>query len=217
MTELFQAAISPPQILLTLVLALIVCYWLLVILGALDFESDLPDGVGDGMGEGDLDPHHGGHGINTGGAWLTAGRFFGFSQVPIVVWVSFLVLFLWFFSLVFNHSWNPRADIGRALMLMLPNVLASALVTKLVTIPVARLFRAMADADTEAEEVIGRTGTVSSLEVDEQYGQLEIASTGAPLLVNARTLPGSNALKKGDAARVVSAGPDNAFYFIEPA
>lgn len=210
MSELLQVSISPNQILLTLLLGLVVCYWLLVILGALDFETDMPDDLGDG----DVDAHHG-HGVNTGGAWITAGRLFGFSQVPIVVWGSFIILFMWFVSLVLNQKWNADADTLRALLLLLPNFVISAIATKLVTIPVAKLFKAMADADTEAEEVIGRTGTVVSMEADERYGQLEIAANGAPLLINVRTQLGAPALPKGTQAQVTTAGPDNAFYFIE--
>ena len=211
--ELLQAAIAPHQILFTLLLTLVVLYWLLVIFGALAFDGDLPEG----LTEADADSAPDAHGFNTGGAWLTAGRVIGLSQVPIVVWLSFTVLFLWFFSLVLNHLWNPENGMGRALALLLPNAIASAVATKLVTLPVAKLFRAMADADTEAEEVIGRTGTVCSIEADERYGQLEIAGTGAPLLVNVRVQPGARPLQKGDTARVTAAGTDAAFYFIEPA
>jgi hypothetical protein len=153
--------------------------------------------------------------VNTGGAWITAGRLMGFSQVPIVVWGSFIILFMWFVSLVLNQKWNVDADTLRALLLLLPNFAISAIATKLVTIPVAKLFKAMADADTEAEEVIGRTGTVVSMEADERYGQLEIAANGAPLLINVRTQPGALSLPKGTPAQVTTAGPENAFYFIE--
>ncbi|GEP41918.1 hypothetical protein [Brevifollis gellanilyticus] len=211
MFELFQAAITPHQILLSLLLVLVVLYWLLVILGALDFETDLPDDLSDG----DADVSHG-HGVNTGGAWLTAGRFFGFSQVPIVVWMSFMILFMWFISLALNELWNAEASTGQALLLILPNLLLSAISTKLVTIPVAKLFKAMADADTEAEEVIGRTGIVCSIEADERYGQLEINARGVPLLINVRTRPGEPTLPKGTPARVTEAGPDHVWYFIEP-
>lgn len=208
MFELFQVSISPNQILLTLLLGLVVCYWLLVILGALDFDTDIPDDFGD------ADAHHG-HGVNTGGVWLTAGRLFGFSQVPIIVWLSFMILFMWFVSLVLNQKWNAEADTLKALLLVLPNFAISAIATKLVTLPVAKLFKAMTDADSEAEEVIGRTGTIVSMEADERYGQLEIVAKGAPLLINVRTQPGAPALLKGTQAQVTTAGPDNVFYFIE--
>jgi hypothetical protein len=211
--ELFQASILPHQLLLTLLLTLVVLYWLLVLLGALDFEADLPDDLGT-----DGDAHHGtGSSQALGGAWLSAGRFFGFSQVPLMVWLSFMVLFLWFGSLALNEWYNQAGSLLQATWLLLPNLLGSLIMTKLVTLPVAKLFKAMGDADSEAEEVIGRTGIITSTEADASYGQLEITTASVPLLINVRTQPGLNPLKRGDSAKVTAAGPDNIFYFIEPA
>ncbi|WP_395740761.1 hypothetical protein [Prosthecobacter sp.] len=218
MSELFQAAIQPHQLLLTFLLALVVFYWLLVLLGALDFESDLPDDIGgDGEAHGGGDASHGhGHGVNTGGAFLSAGRFLGFSQVPLVVWLSFMVVFLWLGSLALNEWYNQPHSLGQAALLLLPNLVGSLIMTKLVTLPVAKLFKAMSDADSEAEEVIGRTGIVTSTEADASYGQLEISTANVPLLINVRTQPGAAALKRGDSAKVTAAGPDHLFYLIEP-
>ncbi|MCF7789153.1 MAG: DUF1449 family protein [Prosthecobacter sp.] len=217
MFELFHAAIQPHQLLLSLLLTLVVCYWLLVLLGALDFEADLPDDLGT-----DGDAHHGtgsthALGMSTGGAWLSVGRFLGFSQVPLMVWLSFMILFMWFGSLMLNEWYNQPGSFGQAALLLLPNLLGSLIVTKLVTYPVAKLFKAMGDADSEAEEVIGRTGVVTSTEADASYGQLEITTANVPLLINVRTQPGVAPLKRGDSAKVISAGPDNIFYLIEPA
>lgn len=209
MLELFQAAISPHQILLTLLLALVVCYWLLVILGAMDFDTDIPDADLDA----DSDGHHAHDGMSTGGVWLTAGRFLGFSQVPLVVWGSFMVLFLWFGSLVLNQVWNPSHNTLQAFILLLPNLISSLVITKLVTIPIAKLLNAMTDAGSEPVELVGLTGTVCSIEADITYGQLEVAADGAPLLINVRTHSGT--LVKGSRAKISAAGPDNAFYFIE--
>ena len=205
--ELFQAAIAPHQILLTILLVFVVCYWLLVIFGGLDFDSEMGTDIGD-----DVDAHHG----SSGSVWMTAGRLFGFSQVPIIVWASFIILFMWLGSLALNESFNPAADNLHALALLVPNFLGSAILTKLATIPVAKLFKAMADADTEAEQVVGRTGVVATVEADETYGQLRIAAKGAPLLINVRVQSDSSRmiLKKGDLAEVTAAGPDNAFYFV---
>lgn len=215
--ELFQASILPHQLLLTLLLTLVVCYWLLVLLGALDFEADLPDDLGT-----DGDAHHGSGaphalGMSTGGAWLSVGRFLGFSQVPLMVWLSFMVLFMWFGSLALNEWYNQPGSLVQAAFLLLPNLVGSLIVTKLVTLPVAKLFKAMGDADSEAEEVIGRTGVVVSTEADASYGQLEITTANVPLLINVRTRPDAAPLKRGDSAKVISAGPDNLFYLIESA
>jgi hypothetical protein len=207
-SELLQASFSQNQILLTILLGLVVCYWLMVISGVLDLDTD----VSDGGGEIDMDP---GHDASTGSIWMSTGRFLGFSKVPIIVWLSFVSLFMWFFSLVLNQYWNHEAEASRALLLLAPNLMASVIVTKIVTIPIAKLFAAMADADSEGEEILGRSGTVISIEANETYGQIEIPVKGAPLLVNVRCQPGSPALKKGTPVQVVSAGPDNKFYYIE--
>lgn len=215
MLELLHASISPHQLPLTALLALVVLYWLLIVAGLIDLETDMG---GDAGGEADFNPDtdatHG-HGASTGGIFVTAGRFFGFADVPIVVWGSFLALFMWFSSLVLNHLYNPGGIPATALLLLLPNLPMSALATKLTTIPIAKLFKAMADADTEAETVVGRTGVVVSVDVDERGGQLQIAGLGAPVLVNVRTRPGENTFKKGDEAKVTQASVDNSFFYIE--
>lgn len=208
--ELFQASFSQNQILLTILLGMVVAYWLMIIFGVLDLDTDVSDGIGDG--EIDMDP---GHDASTGSIWMSTGRFLGFSKVPIVVWLSFQSLFMWFFSLVLNQYWNPDATAFRALLLLVPNFLVSLVVTKILTIPIARLFTAMANADSEGEEILGRTGNVISMEANETYGQIEIPAKGAPLLVNVRCQPGAPALKKGTPVKVTSAGPDNKFYYIE--
>lgn len=210
MFELLQASISQTQIILTLALGLVVLYWLMVIFGILDLETDAPDVLMDGNGLTDFT-----HDASTGSMWLSTSRAFGFAKVPIVVWGSFLILFMWFVSLILNHFWNPEASVKQALILLLPNFLISSIITKIVTLPVGRLFAAMSDGDTEAEEVLGRTGTITTIEADGSYGQIEILCKGAPLLINVRTQPGTSALKKGTLAKITAAGPDHQFYYIE--
>jgi Na+-transporting methylmalonyl-CoA/oxaloacetate decarboxylase gamma subunit len=208
--ELLQASISQNQILLTLALGLVVAYWLMVIFGVLDLDTDAPDVLIDGDGVADVS-----HDPSSTSVWLSTSRVFGFSKVPMVVWASFLILFMWFISLVLNQFWNPEATTIRALILLAPNFLLSAIITKIVTIPVGKLFSAMSESDPEAETVLGRTGTVTTMEADESYGQVEIAGKGAPLLINVRTRPGAAALKKGATVTLTAAGPDHNFYYIE--
>ncbi|NJM37653.1 MAG: DUF1449 family protein, partial [Akkermansiaceae bacterium] len=191
MFELIQASLSQIQILLTLALALVVLYWLMVIVGVLDLDTDAPDILMDGDGTPDLS-----HDASTGSIWLSTGRALGFTRVPIVVWASFLILFMWFISLVLNQTFNADASVSRALILLVPNFIISAIITKIVTIPVGKLFSAMSESDPEAEKVVGRIGTITSVEADESYGQVEIAGKGAPLLINVRTQPGAGTLKK---------------------
>lgn len=218
MIELIREAFGTHNIIVTMMLGLVVFYWLLVMVGAVDFDLDLFD-FGDAGATPEL-PDAPDSSVNLGGAWLTAGKFLGFSQVPMVVWGSFLALFMWAISLVLNYQFNGEPgnrEISTSLMLLVPNFIGSLILTKLATLPVAKLFAAMSDADNESEDVVGRTGTVVSSEVDERYGQLQIAGKGAPLLINVRLDEGSARLSKGDTAKVVSAAADQSFYYVKRA
>ncbi len=207
--ELFQASISHHQILLTLALGLVVLYWLMVIAGVCHLETDAPDAFVDGHGATDLT-----HDTSGGSLWISTGRSLGITKVPIVVWVSFIILFMWFLSLVLNQTWNPSTSISRAIILLVPNFVISAIITKIVTIPIAKLYVSMAESDPEGELVIDRTGTVVSMEADDTYGQVEIVGKGAPLLINVRTQPGAAPLVKGTSVTVTAAGPDHNFYYV---
>jgi hypothetical protein len=213
MIELFREATSPHQLPVTIVLGMMMLYWLMVVLGAVDYDGTMPD-VGHTFEDGS---HVAGA---TGGAWVSLGKWLGFSQVPIAVWGSFAVLFAWVVSLLLNAMYNGepgQREIGRAMLLFVPSCAVSLALTKIVTLPVGRLFAAMADADTEAVEVVGQVGVVVSREVDERYGQLQLAGGGgAPVLLNVRVARGAPALRKGDEARVVSASADGSFHYVEP-
>lgn len=216
MIELIQEAIALYNLPLTLMLGLVVFYWLMVVFGALDFETDLPD-FGDGGGE--LSDLSGDHGGASGGAMLTAGRFLGFSQVPLAIWGSFFVLFLWLFALVLNHRFNGVSgdrDLATAAWFLIPSGIASLVLTKLVTLPVAKLFSAMGDVTTESLAVIGREGTVTTTALDHQHGQIEVGESGAPALINARLREPGPTLVKGDRVRILEASDEGTFYYVEP-
>ncbi len=215
MTQLFQEAISSHQLPATIVLGFVILYWLAVAVGGIDFDSSILEG-GDLPGTGESAP-----GASAlGGAWVSAGRWLGFAKVPIAVWGSFAALFTWAASLLLNYELNGEPgdrSMGRAVLLFLPASGIGLIVTRIVTIPVGRLFAAMADADTEAVDVVDRLGQVTTSKVDETFGRLQIGGGGAPVVLNVRVRPGAAPLRKGDRARVVARSEDGAHYLVEPA
>lgn len=214
MNELIREALALPNLPLTALLGMMLVYWLLVLVGTLDFDFDLFDLGGDAAA-GDMPGDHGGA---LGGAMLTAGRLFGFHQVPIAIWGSFFILFLWSGSMILNYRFNGADGahaLGTAGWLLLPNVLGSLLFTKITTLPVARLFGALSKVDDECRSPERQNGFVTTMELDDRYGQVQVNQSGAPLLINARLRqPGS--LRKGDAVRVLEPSADGHFYFVEP-
>ena len=210
MTELVSEAIALHNLPATLLLGLIVGYWLLVLLGVADSDTEPMDLDGDGVADVSSSPN---------GLWPTCGRFLYLGQVPIMVVVSFMAVSLWMLSMISNYYFNGEPghrSAGVAVLLLIPNALISLVITRIAATPFRKLFSAMDKGSTEVESVIDREAIVTSAQVDERYGQVAITTGAAPLLVNARTSPGEPPLIKGTAVRIRSAGADHAFYFVEP-
>ncbi len=218
MFEFIQEALSLHNLPLTALLGMVLLYWMMVMIGALDFEGDidvpdLPDGD---TGPPGMNLHHSG---DLSGVMVLAGRFFGFGQVPIAVWGSFFLLFLWGFAIILNHRFNGESgdrSMATAAWLLLPGGLASLVLTKVVTLPLATLFAAMSSVSTGATTIVGNTGTVNTTGLDDSHGQVEIKGSGAPALINARLLKAGPALQKGDRVRVVEMASEGTFYYVEP-
>jgi hypothetical protein len=216
MTELFNEALGAHQVPLTILLGFVLLYWLLVALGVMEGDFEVSDGsVGlEGGGEqtGDLSA--------MGAAWITVGRWLGFAKVPIVVWGSFFILFFWLVALLLNAIFNgaPEArSLFTAGILLVPSAFFSLILTKLVTWPLGKVFTLLGTTKSEAVEVIGQVGRVTSSLVDESFGQVEIAGTGAPVSIRVRLVRGAATLRRGDAAQVLELADDGIHYYVAPA
>lgn len=215
MTELIQEALSLHNLPLTALLGMVVVYWLLVLVGGLNFDFDFFDG---GAEAGDLSSHHGGGALS--GVMLMASRFVGLSQVPVAIWGSFFALFLWIGAMILNYRFNGEAgsrDLGTAGLLLIPNTVVSMLLTRLLTWPMAKVVGTFSRVSYESPQIIGMTGVVTTVELDDRFGQIQVDhSYGAPALLMARLRQPGPVLQKGDPVRVIEASPDGHFYFVEP-
>lgn len=215
--EFIREAIAIYNLPFTALLGAAFCYWLLIVIGALDFDFDLFD-FGDGSGD-MADVHTSNSGGFIGGAMLGAGRIFGFSQVPLAIWGSFLILFLWLGSMLLNYRFNGvpgDRSLSTAALLLIPGGIASLVATKLITMPFAKLFAAMSGVNTESLVVLKQVGVVTTTVLDQQHGQVQVEASGAPALLNARLRGDGPALHKGDLVRVVEAAEEGLFYYVEP-
>ena len=195
----------------SVLLGLIVLYWLLVALGALDvhlfsdFESDLHH---------DLD-HDAHHDLDSDlGSFTKILHFVGVGDVPVMVIVSVLGLSMWLGSMIANYYLTGGSQLY-ALALLVPNFLISAIVTRYVTLPMRPLFRSLSKDRGAGEEVLGRVCQIVTSEATPTFGQAEITRSGAPVLINVRTLDDA-VLVKGARAAVVRSDAEKGVYYITP-
>lgn len=205
MTELFQAAVAPPNLLATGILIFVLLYWLTVIVGLLDFKS--------------LDLHlHGAHDVphdaDLSVAWLNnALAFFNLGRVPLMVFLSFVALPLWVGSILVNYyTHNTSWLLGVAFCL--PLFIGSLLVAKVLTTPFVHLFATLEKDQASGSNPIGKVCTVLLPASQSHLGQAQVRINGDTLMLNVKAASATE-LRKGDTALVIDFDAHRRCYLIE--
>ena len=204
MIELLEFAVAEANVIPTILLIGILIYWLIVVIGAIDldvFDIDIDTDM-DGHSEGGLE-------------WLNhVLRFFNLGRVPLMVFLTFLVLPLWLFCIVVNdmlgfHSLLP------GLITLAVGFFLSLFVAKILTLPFVKLFDKM--EEDKNFSVIGRICTLQSNITDGRIGQAVVMQqgNGAPIILMVSSKPGTS-VKNGETALVLEYQPDKRCYLIEP-
>lgn len=203
--EFFSSVNLPYAILLVVVLG----YWLLVIIGALHFDSlHLDSGHFDLHHEVNIDGHV--EGETGGGIGQTlAGmlHFFNVDMVPPMVLLSVYVLVLWTLGMLAHHYLDVQNE-WLMLAIFVPNLAVSLFVTMAIFAPLAPFFRKLKyEGGIAHESLVGKTAVVVTGEVTEKFGQVQIETEASPIVLNARC-GADEKLTKGDEVVIVAHGAD---------
>ena len=200
------AAFGYPTAVYTALLGLVLFYWVLALVGVVDFESG---GI-------DLDLHADTP-VDDLGALAGFIVAFGLSGVPFSVAISLLVLVSWTVSCLAGEWLLPLVPGGPlqwlAGTLVLVTSFALALpATAMALRPMRRMFvthRAASNAS-----LVGRRCTVTTSNVTATFGQATIARRGADIQIDVRAAE-PNTLNRGAAARITHYDPTTQRYSIE--
>ncbi len=176
-------------------LGLVFIYWVLAVLGTIDMEALDFDFDFDADTDADLDTD-----ITPGssGFFVTALKFVNATDVPLMMVLSFLSLFMWIIAIFVNATFNPGHSALIASGLLVANFFISCLLVKIITKPFIPFFNAFKKGENDDEPVIGRIGIVKSKLIDSKYGQIEVPRQhGSPAIVNARMGDGHSPLTRG--------------------
>jgi len=192
-------------------------YWLLAVLGTIDMESfdfDFDTDI-DADIDADLDTD-----ISAAdtGFLVSALKFVNATDVPLMMVLSFLTLFMWMISILANSAFNPMHSWFVASCLLLVNFFVSCLLVKFITKPLIPFFKAFKKGENDDEPVIGRVGIVKSRVIDSKYGQVEVPrDNGAPAIVNARMGDGHSPLERGAQVLVYEKDARSALFIVRAA
>ncbi len=176
---------SLPTVIFTFVLALMLCLWLVTLLGLFDidvFGIDVPD-VGGELG------------FLSG--WLHK---LSLNGVPFTIILSFISLIGWMISYTFTRFLilpvdNPLVKFIIGVVVFFITLFLSVLITAQIIKPLRRFFGN--SFTTDYSRIIGRVLTVRTSRVDETFGQATLQDGGAGLILKVRALDGET-YNKGD-------------------
>ena len=211
MQDLLQAALSPYNIVYTFLLALVLLYWLGIILGALDisaFDIDVDVDV-----DVDTDVDVGAEG--SGAGWFAGAlHFFNFGKLPFMVIMSFVIFFAWAVS-VLGHHYFGHGSLLFSLALIFPNLAVCLILTKIITTPLVPIFGNL-DGGEKAVDYIGETCQLTLPANPTKMGQAQVTTENSTLLINVKVSEQKpEALYKGDKALIVGQDKEKGIFIIE--
>ena len=210
MTEFLLECFRPANLPATVLLCLVLIYWLMMITGILGldlFDLDLD-------ADADIDADMDGD-IQGGGVVADVLTFFHLGEVPVMIFASFFVLFFWACTIISNHYLNPQWSLLVTAYFMIPSVIASLLLTKAAVMPMTPLFREM--MKSEKSKIVGSQGVVSTSQLDGDFGQISIEQEkGPPIVVNART-ENDQKLTRDQVVKVIRLESESGVYIVAPA
>ena len=213
MNTLLLEAFSPANIFVTILFLLIVLYWLFVILGALDldfldFDIDLD---ADADMEVDVDTDVDVSSSAGASAFVSILHFFNIGAMPFMIYFSLLILVIWNFSILANY-YIPNRALPLGLLLLMPNVVVSLFVTKMLTNPFLPFFKSM-NVRHKDTDLIGQIATTISPVSDTKMGQAEISINNNFLTLNIKTKKGS--LPTNTKVVFIDQNKEHDYYFVE--
>ena len=207
--SVLTAITSWPTMVYTVLLGVVLIYWVLALLGMVDFESSGIDL--------DIDTHADAHADDLGqiASYVVA---MGLNGVPFSIVVSLLVLVGWLLTALVSQwvlPWVPtdvlRWAVGAGVLLAAAAL--SIVVTARLVRPLRGLFvthTAQTNATLVGQVCRSLTGTV-----DERQGRAEVAQRGASINIRVWA-PSPNPFKRGDHALVTDYDPATLRYRIDP-
>ena len=182
--DLFNSFIAAPVLPATCLLAVMIGWSLLAMLGTVDLE--LPGGDIDLDVDLDIDGSHGVHAAD--GLGVLALKWLNIRDVPLVLWMAVLAVFWWVLSastwILIDSKFIAEPGWIWSSLLIVKNLALAVPLTKLATSPMKHWF---VTEQLNAHNLVGQECEISSLEASPSFGQVKYRTEGAPLLLNVRT------------------------------
>lgn len=210
MTAQLMEYFQPAMVVQSTLLILVVVYWLTVISGVigldvLDFDMDF-----------DLDVDAGSTSA-VSKIWHWVAEALYLDDVPVVILLSIFSLSWWLISANVVRFFPEQWSVGLCLLGMIPTVLVSLLVCKVILYPIHPWLGGIGKQtlDTTPTELIGEKGIVDTSEVTDSFGRVLIEREDSDLVMDARC-GRLDRMKSGDIVVIVGYDQKSKAVLVEP-
>ncbi len=218
--ELFYTAFSPVNIFLSILLIFVLIYWVFVAIGAantesLDFDFDIDADLDLDLDvDADIDVEAGEIGSSEVSvpAYIGFLQFFNVGKVPVILILSFLVVFMWTISMVLNDLLNNQSLLI-SFLLMIPNFIVSLFITKLVSSPFAKMFGFL-NKTSGTLKLNGRICTIRVPVKDGNFGQAQVEYDQNNLLISIKCI-NDDFIPRDSKALIIEQSEDKSYYLVE--
>ena len=238
MNQLYEVAIAPVNIALTILFALLIVYWLVSTIFGAEFDTDMDidvdidvdvdmdlDADFDARTSVDLDAGDISNAeINKEDVvrnrrkklkwWQIILVYFNFVELPFMFTFTFWVLFWWVISMVgtyFTGSYNNAFGF----VFFFGGMIFSLPITKVVTAPFKSFFKNFNRGGEESVVLLGREGVLGRELEGEKMAMLDIVIESSPMKVHVQSKNGIK-IPRGTKVQITNKIDNKQVYIVEP-
>ncbi len=225
MTDFLHALFHPlPNGIMTVLMLVIAIYWLFVLIGGIGFDDidldidfspqvdvdvEVPDVEIDVA---DTDSHVTIEKVPQG-MLLKCLSFINVGQVPFMLILSTFIFLLWIGSLITTRFFRLDHLGWRSVFILLPLLIVGFFLTKIVTSPMAKLFKEINYQGEAATDFFGCSGKMLSNIEGQKVGTAEFLVNRNPIKLNVISL-NSESIKYGDTVIITEELSGRNIYYV---
>lgn len=234
MNTLSDILFSSVNITLTLLVILLLAYWIVTLLSGIDFDLDVDIDVDvdvdadieiDGGIEGGNADFHDisnteinkedvvGKRRNPLRWWQVVLIYFNFVGLPFMFTFTAWI-FIWWMCTAVSTTITQSYGNSFGFILMLAGFFPSLFLTKIFTTPFKNFFKGFNQDGDSPTEIVGRTGISLSTIQDKKLGSAEVKAEGNSLSINIKSLNGEKIAFR-DPILIIKKSPDKSFYYAQ--
>ncbi|WP_405226572.1 hypothetical protein [Dokdonia sp. Asnod1-B02] len=238
MDNYFEILFSPVNITLTILLSLLLVYWIFTMISGVDFDLDVDVDIDiDVDVDADIDLDSGLEGGNMDFSdvanaevdrshvvnrkrkplkwWQVVLIYFNFVGLPFMFTFTFWIFIWWFCSLIVTSiTGSYENTFGH--LIVLAFMIPALFINKIITTPFKSFFKNLNKDGDKAVDFLGRQATLLSTVSGDKMGNAELQADGNTMSIYVKSLDGSE-LRFRESILIIKQSTDKNYFYVSKA